>query len=169
MDNWFDMIVGIMVGGYFVALGLGFKVRPEALRGKKIFVALGLAIMIGGIALLALRSNLQSIPLGMTPKEIVAKVKAEMQIPMVIDHMTRLDALEAGDGRVIFFYTVTASSMEQFKSLIEKAQDFLKKDGCHTVSNKQMLMAGIALEYRYTLHNGPMAEPIELTPKECGY
>lgn len=169
MDYWFDTIVGLMVGGYFIALGFGAKVRPEGLRGKKVFVALGLLIMLGGFSLLFIRNTLDNIPLGMTSQQIVEKIKTEMQIPSMIDAMTRIDAIEAGDGRVIFSYTVKAENPTEFKDMIDKVIAFMKNGGCNTKSNKQMLLAGIALEFRYTMLDGPTAEPIVLTPKGCGF
>lgn len=169
MEHLFDIIVGVLVGGYFVALGLGAKVQPEKLRGNKVFVVFGLLFMMGGPALLVLQKNFSDIPLGMTSQQIVDKIKSEMQLPATLDAKTRLDAVEAGDGRVIFRYTLEAASMAEFKEMVEKLRVYMKKEGCSTTSNKKMLVSGIALEFHYAMLSGPGAEPIVLTPKGCGY
>lgn len=169
MNHWFDMFVGVMVGGYFVALGLGAKVQPEALRGKKAFAGFGVFIMLCGFAMLFVEKNLDNIPLGMTAQQVVDAIKKQAQFPVTIDPMMRLDAVEAGENRVIYRYTLGSSSLLEFKDTVDKMRGEAKKDGCTLSSNKRMLISGIAIENHYAMLSGPTTEPIVISPQACGY
>lgn len=170
MNHWFDMFVGVMVGGYFVALGFGAKVQPEALRGKKAFAGFGVFIMLGGVAMLFVEKIPENIPLGMTASQVVDAIKKQAQFPVMIDTTTRLDAVEAGENRVIYRYTLgAANSLLEFKTMVENMRAATKKDGCAISSNKRMLISGIAIENHYAMLSGATTDPIIITPQDCGY
>lgn len=170
MGTILNLAGSLIVGGYFVALGLGMKVEPAKLRGQKAFIGLGAFIILGGVALVTAQHNLANIPLGMAPKQIVEGIIAQMHPPVQIDAATRLDAVEAGDDRIIFRFSLQSADDAEFDRQIDRLRAHLLSEGCEAENNKRLLTSGIALEMNYTMMNSVRtADPIMLTPKMCGY
>ncbi len=160
----------VIVGAYFIMLGMGVKIEPAKLRGHKAFVGLGILIIFLGAALLAMEQRLSELPLQMAPKDIVAGIREKLNPPVQLDAMTRLMSVDSGDDRIILHFALTAHDEAEFDRQIAMLREHMQKNGCTTPDNKRLLMSGIALEMRYAMTNGDKTtEPIILTPKACGY
>lgn len=165
-----NLIGSLIVGAYFIMLGIGFKVEPEKLRGQKAFVGLGVFIILLGVTLTAAQTHLSHLPLRMPPKAIVEGIKAKLQPPANIDEKTRLDDVVAGDGKIIFYFSLVSADETEFEQQTARLRSYLQEDGCKTSNHRRLLESGIALEMNYAMmHGSRKSPPITLTPKGCGY
>ncbi|MEJ0063169.1 MAG: hypothetical protein WDO70_08195 [Alphaproteobacteria bacterium] len=170
MEHLFDAIIGLVVGGYFVALGLGAKfVRPAALRGKKAFIILGALIMLGGVSIVVLEQQVP--PPAPTPQQVAEGIRQMIPLPKQLDTTTRLDTVEADEGKIVYRFSITATDPDDFARQAATVRRRMEQIGCHYDNNRNLLQAGIGLEMIYTMLGRAEIEPvkIELTPKECGY
>lgn len=165
-----DVILGLMVGGYFIALGLGIKgVQPENLRGNKWLLGFGVAIIIGNFLLAYFDGKV--VDAKVTPQQVVDGIKTKLTLPLQIDAVLRLESVSAGTDRVLYNFSIAAESVEAYEKKTAELREFLLKKGCQQPDGIALLKSGYAVQMNYA---APAALGISdaqavLFPKDCGY
>lgn len=165
-----DVILGLMVGGYFIALGMGVKgIQPENLRGNKWLLGFGIVIIIGNFVLAYFDSKMKDTRV--TPQQLVDGIKAKLTLPLQIDAMLRLESVNAGTDRVLYNFSIAADTAEAYEKKTVELRDFLLKKGCQQPDGIALLKSGYAVQMNYSAPEklGIAQTELVLQPKDCGY
>lgn len=165
-----DIILGLVVGGYFIALGLGVKgVLPDNLRGNKFILVFGVLIIAGNFIISIVEKKVMSRAL--TPQAWVESAKKQYNLPVQMDAMLRIETITAANDRIVFNISAAADTLEAFQKKIAEQRDYMQKNGCHMKISGEILRSGITVQMNYTAPTrlGGQEERIVLTPKDCGF
>ncbi len=165
-----DVILGLIVGGYFIALGLGIKgIQPENLRGNKWLFGFGVIIIIGNFVLTYFDGKGQAVRV--TPQQVVDGIKAKLTFPLLIDSLLRLESVGAEPDRVIYNFSITADSIETYEKKVAELREFLLKKGCQQPDGIALLKSGYAVQMNYRAPTGLGIQDAQavLLPKDCGF
>jgi len=167
--SWFDFTLGLLVGGYFIALGLGFRnLQPAAVRGNKLIALFGCVILLINIGITLAERKWVDVPL--TPQEFVTQENQRFHPPIQIDAALRLETLTATADRVIYDFTLVAVTQEEYEKRMAEQQAYYKP-ACTMPKLSTLLRAGITVQVNYralTDLNHPETQII-LKPSDCGY
>lgn len=167
MAQHIDTIISVLVGLYAIALGFGVKLQPEKFRGKKYVAAMGVVIIIGGLAtLLSQRGPAPVIRPDAT--EIVIGMKKKLVLPAEVDRQTRLDDVKANKEKIIYLMTVL-SPREDALNRTGFLRVFLHEQACTSPTYLTLLQTGFTVVVDYRDLDGKELDTVTLEPKECGF
>ena len=170
MQNIFDMLIGYMVGGYFIALGIGVKgMIPDQLRGKKIFLFAGIAVCALNFAFSLYEGSVK--PAKLSPQMMVASIRERLTLPVQMDPLMRLETVEADTTSVIYNFSIKADSVEAYNKKIAEVREYMSSKGCTMKDSKFLLEAGINMQMNYAapVQFGINDTKIIMMPKDCGF
>lgn len=170
MQNIFDMLIGYMVGGYFIALGLGVKgMIPDQLRGKKIFLVAGIAVCALNFAFSMYENSVKRAKL--SPQMMVASIRERLTLPVQMDPLMRLETVAADETSVIYNFSIKADSVEAYHKKIAEVRDYMTTKGCSMKDSKFLLEAGITMQMNYAapVQLGISDTQIVMKPRDCGF
>lgn len=166
---WTDIMLGTLVGGYFLLLGLGAKLEPKAARGNKWIAGFGVLILAGNFLLTMV--EFKATQHHVTGNDMVAALKKRLNLPLQIDAITRLENVKAVEDRVIYQFVVMADDAAAFERKAAEMRSYMQKNGCTMQDNIIMFKSGLTMRMEYI---PPMKldlpeEHFTLTPADCGY
>ncbi len=165
-----DIILGLVVGGYFIALGLGVKgVLPDNLRGNKFMLIFGALIIAGNFLISTLEKKV--ISQAMSPQAWVERARKQYNLPVQMDPLLRLETIAATNDRIVFNISASADTLDVFQKKIAEQRDYMQKNGCHMKISGEILRSGITVQMNYSApyRLGGQEEQIILTPRDCGF
>ncbi len=170
MQNIFDMLIGYMVGGYFIALGIGIKgMIPDQLRGKKVFLVVGIAVCALNFAFSLYEGRHR--PAKLTPQMVVSGLRDRLSLPVQMDPFMRLETVSADEGNIIYNFSISVTTAEAYNKKIAEVREFMGSKGCTMKDSKFLLEAGINMQLNYAapVQLGLSDTQIIIKPKDCGY
>ena len=102
-------------------------------------------------------------------RDIVAGMRQKMKLPVTVDEVTRLDAVDAEGERIVYRLTITKASPAQSdgNAFIARMREQLKSRICSDERRRRLLDQDISLSFVYTV--GDKSYPgIVLTRADCG-
>jgi hypothetical protein len=162
-----EALIPLCGGLYAALLGYGI-VKPRTVDPKTVrYVAqlkwLGPLVMAFGVWILwqGLRNP--------TPAEIVQGMRQKVALPLVVDEMTRLDQIDAGDHRIVYRMTLTKApqSSAELDALMQTVRQKIKLQVCADESRRRLLRSNIDLEFVYSIGEKQLPS-IAVTRADCG-
>lgn len=100
-------------------------------------------------------------------KPVVAGIKEKLKLPQVVDGSTRLDDVQAGEGKIMYFMTIL-KPREQALDRAAYMNYFLLNYGCKSDEYLKLLQARFTVEIHYRDLDGKPAQTVVLKPETCG-
>jgi hypothetical protein len=168
--SYFDIILGFLIGGYFIALGVGVKgLKPEPVRGNKLLIVFGLVFIAGNIGITMLQRKMAAHKV--TAQEFVDQERKTLNLPIQMDAVMRLETVSAlAADKVAYNFSLQTATAADFDKNVNDQRTYYKAP-CKMKRIGDLLAMGVTVQINYAAPsklNLPDAQII-LTPKDCGY
>ncbi len=161
-----------IVGGVLATLyGYGvLRTGNQATRLTQSLKWLGPIVSLFGVWLLV--SDLRAPAAAASEKDLAA-VEAEInkRVPMMVDSVTRLDGVKAGDGELAYYLTITDRSTDEpgWAEFQKAMAERLRAQACSRPDYKRFLSEGIGLRMVYRSKEQAEVATVLISPSQCGY
>jgi preprotein translocase subunit SecF len=146
--QWSDLVLGTLVGAYFIALGLGMKLEPKGVRGHKGVALFGLAVILGNAGITWAEQHWRAPPL--TAPDIAAAITKRLHLPVQIDPLTRLETVTAVERRIVYQFMIITDEAAVFRGKVANFTSYMQQNGCTMPDNVALLKAGFSIEMIYS-------------------
>lgn len=162
-------LIPLCGGIYATLLGFG-KIRPGR-SGPRIDAVLaqlkwlGPVVIVFGLVLIW-RGYDDGAP---NVDEIVRGMRARVELPVAVDEVTRLDAFDAVESRIVYRLTITRPppTAAERDALLTAMRRQILGENCKSGDFQRLLAQGIGLEFVYTME-GKRYPGIAVTRANCG-
>lgn len=127
---------------------------------------LGAAVALTGF--IGVVSGLFADPPAPDARALAAGMRQKLKLPLMVDDVTRLDAIDGAGRRLVMHSTITkplATEAAREAVLAEMARR-LKPEVCRDEKRRKLLRAGLGLEFEYTM-DGRAYPSIVLVEADC--
>ncbi len=132
---------------YLILVGMGLKIGPARIVGRKICILIGLVLI---LAVIAQKATAQPN----TPEEKAALLGTQLEgyfgeLPIQVNELVRFDEVSVEETRVILHAVFTHPAQDQFKMSVAPVQEGAPQIFCGDPLILDTLRQGVTLEMRF--------------------